>query len=341
MIDENIADPDSEYSLNYRVFVGRSLQNNLNEGVPYGYDLHSKQTINLEIMGSVVYNDGWQLHVPHSSTVTELHQDFLVLCIDDPESFEWMNTTSSLIPRFALRACVDRLTNEYFYVGRAHTNHQPCPTPEHMNQMSWRPYKEILPYRFGKVHPSHRVLYVPFNKLELAFKCYDILCLKPSPSPLRILCRTRIRKLLDNSSKKIRLINTNRSGRRYVPDRVLASLDFPSSLSVGEYMLKDEKIIRQDGKYELKIQSNCDMIISPLIPDEDKLTPDELNQMKDTQVQHTLCMDVDSLWLHRFQVVCYKTNQRVKVIHSFYDTSPEYKLFIDNSDPPNIQVSAD
>ena len=324
-----------------RTFIGKSIQSNLSEGVRYGYDYKLLQKeINLEMIGSVMQtlNGQWELQVPHSSNVFKIQKDFLVLCIDDPNSFEWVSTQKSNIPKYALRACIDRLTNEYFYVGRVH-HHFNCPVPEcFQGATTWTKFNEPLPVRFGKVHVTHKAMYVPFNNLELAFSCYDTLCLKPSPSSLRILCRLRVRTLLDFSSEKIKKINVNKSGRKYVPESVLKFINYPSYLSVGEYMLKGEKVIRSDGKFFMEIESNGNLTISSIITDKDTLSDEELQQRQLTQVKNILSSDVDSIWLHRFQVAFFKTNTKVKVMHSFFDTSPEYKLFINDDNPADIAV---
>jgi hypothetical protein len=108
-----------------RVYVGKSIQSNLADGVGYGHDHLSNKSINLEVIGSVVCDltGQWSLQIPHRSTVTEVRSEFLVLCVDDPCALEWVRTSRGHLPRYALKACIDRLTNEYFYIGKFHTHH--------------------------------------------------------------------------------------------------------------------------------------------------------------------------------------------------------------------------
>jgi hypothetical protein len=114
-------------------------------------------------------------------------------------------------------------------------------------------------------------------------------------------------------------------------------VDWPEWLSVGEYMLRGEKIVRKDGKYEMEIQRNGNLVIKSR--QEPSPSPSEVAAgAADTQVLNTMISDVDSLWLHRFQLAVYKSNQRVKVMHCFYDESPEYRLMIDQGDPADYTI---
>jgi hypothetical protein len=332
---------------NSKTYVGKSIQNCLDEGVRYGHDyrLNNSKIINLEIIGSVLQDatGKWVLQVAHSSSVCEIKQDFLVLCIDDPDSFKWVRTKGGIPPKYSFKACIDRLTSEYFYVGKPNSSDAQV-KPEFFSNMKWNKYNEDIPYSvFGKVHVSHKCLYVPHNGIELSFSTFDILALKPSPSSLKILCRTRIRELLNNSQDKILEINKSKSGRKYVPEPLIKFIAFPSQLTVGEYMLRGEKIVRQDGHYELTLLKDGNLVCRSLITKQEEkelALNNELIDRIDHQITNTICSDVDSLWLHRFQVAIYKTNTKVRVEHSFYDTSPEYKLIISVKDKPNFEIES-
>ncbi len=72
-------------SLNNRVFVGKSIST-----------CQDNKT-NLEIIGIVSkdYKTGeWILSVTHASSVHEIKSDFLVLYIEDPDSFCWKEAKS-------------------------------------------------------------------------------------------------------------------------------------------------------------------------------------------------------------------------------------------------------
>jgi hypothetical protein len=336
------SDNDSEnQSITNQVFIGKTIQSNTHEGYHYGHDYQLGSSINLEIIGSVVcerLTGKWALHVPHSSSVREIKNDFLVLSIEDPGSFTWTRTKKNILPRYALKACIDRYTNEYFYVGRIDSAHSQCAKPEFFeNGRRWRPFVESVPNRFGKVHLSHKLLYIPYDDLELAYDCYDILCLKPSPNSLKILCRLEIRKLLECSSEKIKRINTNQNGRRFVPDSLIKFVDYPPCLRVGEFMLRGEQIIRQDGKFVMKIEQNGNLVIESVL-NRSLLSEEEAENQAQTQVTKLMFQDVDSVWLHRFQVALSLGNQKARVIHSFYDTSPEYRMSINDENPAGYKI---
>ena len=94
-----------------RIYIGKSLQTN-NEGVKYHQielSDNQQQSTNLEIIGSVVRNlvtGLWELHVSHGGVHLVIRQDFLVLSIEDPNSFEWKRTRSGDIPAWHCAAAL-------------------------------------------------------------------------------------------------------------------------------------------------------------------------------------------------------------------------------------------
>ena len=89
-----------------------------------------------------------------------------------------------------------------------------------------------------------------FNELELKFKEYEVLCMKPSPASLKILCRSHIRNLTRKSNENIELINKNNS-QLCLPNALINYLKYPTFITSDEYMFSDEKIVSRDGKFEL------------------------------------------------------------------------------------------
>ena len=314
---------EDEDSPNNRVYVGKSIPTNTDEGIRnYSYN----RTLNLEVIGDVVknLNGEWELNFPHGSAVCKIKRDFLVLCLEDPFSFEWIRTKSNIIPKFAMKAAADELTREYFYVGR--TLGETNAKGSYYENGRWNVFNEYVPKLFGKVHVGHKLLYVPHNGRELGYSEFEILCLKPTPSPLQILTRELIRNSIEKSNDKISLIN---SSRRYLPDYLINFIKYPAALSVGEYMLKGEKLISDDNKYEILIKNNGDLVC--------KSIKNENNQ--DVAVCRILRQAVHSIWLHRFQVIFHLTDDHLYIAHSFYEHSPEY-LFTFNFDlnPPGYQI---
>lgn len=199
---------------------------------------------------------------------------------------------------------------------------------QHFENGSWKEYDHLGP-AFGKVHISHKCLYAPINELEMQFTKYRILALKPSPCSLKNLCRISIRILMSNSNENIKKINNNKSGRLYLPVALINYLKYPSYLSVGEYLIKGEKIVREDDNFELLIEDNNNLVIKSIIHDVSE---------QDTQIKRIISSNVHSIWLQRFQIVIYKNDWSVFILHNFLETSPNYKLRIDNNLKPNIFV---
>jgi hypothetical protein len=329
-----------------RIYIGKSIPSRIDEGVRVTHDFSSgyyrnvRKPRTLEIVGTVFKNENgeWQLNISHGCTVYEIKKDFLVLSIEDQESFSWFTTSDDLIPNFALKGSIDEETREYLYIGKNNPNDCSLPNPKRFvfeNYSSQNlDFDETVPTLFGKVHRTHKCLYVPLNNVELNYSKYDILCLKPSPSPLKILCRSLIRKLSKYSNEEIK------DSYKSIPEPLMKFLKYPANLSVGEYMLKDEKIVREDGKFEMCILRNGELVIRSLLPNRKSLTKRELEEQESTQVCRIINNNVDSIWLHRFQIALFLTDRHVQIAHSFYEKSPEYRLSIEyNKEIPNVDVN--
>ena len=116
------------------------------------------------------------------------------------------------------------------------------------NRFNW--FNETVSDLFGKVHVTYHCLYAPFYDLELMFNEYEILCLKPTPNSLKITTKELVRSMANNSNENIELINTNSNGLIYVPNVLINNfIKYTSYLSVDEYLLKNERIVRSDSKF--------------------------------------------------------------------------------------------
>ena len=328
---------EGEHRIDSQIFIGKSIPG-YGEGVK-AHPYYSDGENNLEIIGTVAKNfvsNDWTLSVPHGSAVHVIKENFLVLHIQDPESFYWEKTKKNHLPINSLRAAVDELTNEYFSVGRSRYFDPEAKQPQFYNG-GWNNFNETVPPVFGKVHRGHACFYAPVNNLELGFDEFDILCLKPSPSPLKILTRSVIRRLLNHSNIRINEINQNVSCKRYLPSSMINFLKYPSYLSVGEYMLQDEKIVDETGKYEVFFERN-DLICKSLITEEEKktLSKDELDELQVQQFKRIIASNVNSIWLHRFKIIfhgLYSQNRdHIEVFKSFDHIYREYRLFIKKDD---------
>ena len=325
----NAADEENEDTISNRIYIGKSLPTNSDESMSLRIYYSNSNVSSLEVIGSVMknVNGEWELKVSHGSSVIVIKRDFLVLCISDPDSFEWIRTQNDMIPKYAIRGANDQFSKEYFYIGR--TIRESQIKAKYYNG-SLNVLNEIIPHLFGKVHVGHKVLYAPHNNLELVFSDYETLCLKPAPASLKILARLKIRTMLNNSNKSMSLINQK---HKVLPDALLNFIKFPSFLSVGEFMLKGEKIT--DDKFEISIESNGDLVCKPILDDETSYEDCDL-------VKRIICNNVHSIWLHRFQVIFFLTSNRFHVAHTFFNKSPEYRLMINyNMIPPSYQIKED
>lgn len=243
------------------------------------------------------------------------------------------------IPKYALRAAIDEFTREYFYVGRNRLDAK----PKYYRNGVFE-FNEPLSNLFGKVHVTHSCLYAPLNDLELIFDDYEILCMRPTPNKLKIISRELVRKLAKYSNEKIELINENANGLVYVPNKLIDFIKYPSCLTSGEYMLRNEKIVRDDGKFELAVLNNGDLVIRSIIKSNEasKLNKQELTNLQDTQYQRIIYRSVNSIWLHKFHAIIYnnhvRNQKKVLILKSFplSNETTDYRLMIDSNDTPNL-----
>lgn len=94
---------------------------------------------------------------------------------------------------------------------------------------------------------------MPYKNFELDIKKYEILCLKPTPTSLKELCRLRVRVMSRHSNEIIERMNKDTSDLIYIPNVLIDYLKYPTYLTVGECLLKNEKIVSNDGQFEMVI----------------------------------------------------------------------------------------
>ena len=94
-------------------------------------------------------------------------------------------------------------------------------------------------------------------------------------------------------------------------------------------MIKNERIIRSDGKYELTIDSSNTLRSRPL--------KEDMNDQKENDNNIQPCRQgVDSIWLHRNCCVMYGTDGNVRIVRGYYDRNSDYKMTIGDANPPQI-----
>ena len=88
----------------------------------------------------------------------------------------------------------------------------------------------------------------------MAFEKYEILCLNPTPAPLKILSRVAVRDLLNHDETKIEQLKSR------IPVTLFNFLSYPRQLYSGEYMIVNEKLVSECGNYELVLDKEHDFI---------------------------------------------------------------------------------
>lgn len=96
-------------------------------------------------------------------------------------------------------------------------------------------------------------------------------------------------------------------------------------------MIKGERLVREDGKYELLIESNDQLVCRSVIRESDiaNLSPSDLEELKARQIVNIITYHpADSIWLHRFNCVVYQKNARLYILKNFFDRAADYQLAI-------------
>ncbi len=155
-------------------------------------------------------------------------------------------------------------------------------------------------------------MFSPFRGLEVGHDQFETLCLKASPASLQVLCRSAVRANLSYCQKSIKQLT------RVIPKSLVDFVKYPSHLRVGEFMLRDEKLVDENDRYELAIDSETgDLVCNSLVADE------EGRRM-------VVARNVDLIALHRFNAVFFnKTDGRAFTQHSIYENLLGYKFFVE------------
>jgi hypothetical protein len=373
----NIADDTAQHKnflklheVDKRIYIGKTIPKSGNILTNHNHNQqegnHQNQILpfeNTETIGNVYKSDEktaggkWCMKVTHNGYVFEVTDEFLVLCIDDPDSFYWSSNVDAAtnnstnqgsgaemmhyfqfnikeIPMFALRASVDKERCEYNYIGRTVEDEASrCKRPKFFSN-GWYHIGDQVPQMFGKVKKSYKLLFAPTKTMELGFDQFETLCLKASPASLQELCRSAIRSNLNYSQKKIKSLKA----RRLVPKSLVNFLKYPSFLTVGEYLLKTEKLVSDDDRIEISLdRTTGNLIIKRHLLDEHINTSNSDNnsdvcecEESNFSTQKVIAYNVDAVWLHRFHTVFYDNkNSQVKPIHLIYDNLVNYKFSFD------------
>lgn len=330
----------------------------------------------LEIIGNVyciretvdgLSRDRWILKITYNGHAFEIEDDFLVLQIEDRNSYFWSSNLDSNVlnnnffvfcnkdvPKYALRAAFDKHEHKYNYVGRLLTE-ESIQSALGLNNLNtkfnlrkrpkfysnaWIGFDDDLKQSFGKINRSYRLLFVAYKNIEIGCDCFETLCMKASPAPLKMLCRSAIRAYVNYSQKNIKSINdARRHSRPMIPNSLIDFLKYPSYLKVGEFMLKDEKLVREDDTFEVFIDSTTgNLMCRALNSNDNRLCELVAGQPNEPTIQQTdtgesenvIAHNIDNIWLHRFHAIFYNhMNSRAIKTHSIYDGDLKYKFIIE------------
>jgi hypothetical protein len=292
----------------------------------------------LEIIGNVYKTaekiGKWKLVITHNGNIYEIEDDFLILNIEDPNAFFWRsnvdysksieNNFNNDLFKYALRAAVDNSKSEYIFIGRTFSDVLSASRPKYYSG-GWYNI-ESSAQCFGKITHNTGLLLAPYKNIELGFDRYQVLCLKATPAPLKILCRSAIRTYLNYSQEKIKSIN--KYCLNSIPDSLISFLKYPSYLKVGEFLLINEKLVHEDDKYEIFIDENTRNLIA-------KYNSNSINdEYASIDSQKIIAYNVNNIWLHRFHTIFYDSaNARARAAYMLFDKIIAYKFCIN----PNIK----
>lgn len=245
-----------------------------------------------ESIGTVEYDlnrQAWKLQALINGRVTDLTRDFLVLNIPDSNLIEWKTDLKSF--NYAYRAAFNHKSVKSEFVGKSKTN------TDLKDQLifysnSWIYIDSIAKPEFGKINDTNNLLFTFWKEIEIGHDQFEVLCLKPSPASLKTLCQLKIRQAIDHNQSRIKLLKN-------IPESLISFLSYPSILKNGQILLKNERLIDKNGKYELCINQANNLVHRCL---------NETNNN-----EKIIATDLTSIVFNRFQCVYF--NQDSSAVH--------------------------
>jgi hypothetical protein len=314
-----------------RIFIGKTIPQ---QPLPFASNSIVARIVsapltyrNLEQVGNVFRDrDGaWKLRITFRGSCHNVHDNFLVLSIQDPNSFYWSSNIdlenereSSSVFRFnrkevasyALKVAVDQIDSKFIHIGRSSLEPR-AKRPRYYSNGWYLMDDEDEPQVFGRIDRDYKLMFTPFRGLEVGHDHFETLCLRASPASLKTLCRSSIRATLNFSQRKIGQL------REIVPSSLVEFLKYPAHLRVGEFMLSDEKLVDDAERFELAIEKDTGDLVCRSLDEET------------TTTRRVIAKNVDLIALQRFNAVFYnRTDGRAFTQHSVYENLLGYKFFI-------------
>lgn len=192
----------------------------------------------------------------------------------------------------------------------------------------WYNFDEHIPQIYGKINKTYKLMFIPLKSLEVGLDQFETLCLKVSPAPLKILCRTAVRSYVNYSQKNIKSINSVE--HQLIPESLIDFLKYPAYLAVGEYMLSNEKLVGEDDRFELAFDSTGNLVCRAL---HEECTGQQhthnLSQIERQKLESVVHRNIDLIWIHRLKAVfSSRLNSIVETIYSVSGVS-SYKFCIE------------
>lgn len=170
-----------------------------------------------------------KLEICHLNKVYQL-DIFALLNFRNSDCIKWSNFESKL-PNYALRVGYDTIDQKVLYVGRT--------IEKNLNLI-------------GKLSSNNFKLITSVKQeIKVLDSNFQILCLKPSPQNLKILCQNKIRSILNlNNLEIIKLKKTLKNSK------LIDFIKLKNFIKPGEFLNKNQGIQSINGKYRL-ILDDC------------------------------------------------------------------------------------
>lgn len=296
-----------------RIFLGKLIPNS-----EASLLLNSEDQCNSELIGSVYYSQEkiWKLKLTFFGQTYEIKDNFLILNIQDPNAYFWRANDAFQtvhLPLYALKVSFDSSDSYYQYAGRRLKQSQESKDSIIFYSNAWLKVENQHESIFGKIKTNLRLLMVPYSNMEIGHSSYEVLCLKATPSSLKMLCRSAVRKYLNHSQKKIKSLYNPNEKKHYLPEILVDYLKFPSFLKIGDCLFKEEKLVDENDEYELSIdQDSGDLICK------------KLTECLDKSKEWVLQKNVDCILLHPFNTVFYSSSRRQVVKNNFLNSNHNF-----------------
>ena len=269
---------------NENIYIGKYLPR---QQLSYS-NINDLSQIRSETIGHVEkdFNGSWKLILIYNYVIYEIKNDFLILSFKNPNSFNWVESESDQIPKYALKAGIDEQVLEFVYIGCTVSDSKYA--SGHYYFDGWHEINQISDISLGRYRINDKALHIVTNGLEVKCSKFKILCLKPSPASLKELCKIAIRCYTKKTNTNIKLLSD------YMPLILIDYLKYPSYLNMGDYLLKGEKLISEDDKYELYIDDDNYLVCK-----------NSITNSRLILYNHSF---VDSIWLQKLQTIFFFSN---------------------------------